>query len=83
MTKSKSYRRMTRADLRDFDDQAIRLILEAMNQGALGRLSSRGHVILRSPSGATCSVPAHMGDNVRTFQNVRAALRRAFPRGEF
>lgn len=48
---------LTRADLKGFDPVAIGIILGAMDRGAEGRVSRKGHAILRAPGGGTMSVP--------------------------
>lgn len=71
-----SYHVLTRAELRGFDEEATELVMTAIGHGCLGRLSSKGHVILRSPTGETTAIPRNMSAQNRTAQNARAAVKR-------
>lgn len=73
---SSAFRRLTRADLVTFDREAKDLILEAMEVGCLGRVSAKGHAILRNNTGGTTSVPRNMTAPNRSAQNARADMRR-------
>jgi hypothetical protein len=72
------FRRLTRADLITFDPEAKDLILEAMDVGCLGRISSKGHCILRNNAGGSTSIPRNMSSPNRTAQNARADMKRLF-----
>lgn len=72
------FRRLTRADLITFDREAKDLILEAMDVGCLGRISSKGHCILRNNAGGSTSIPRNMSSPNRTAQNARADMKRLF-----
>ncbi|MEU6263692.1 hypothetical protein [Saccharopolyspora shandongensis] len=74
--KTPSFRRLTGADLITFDREAKELILEAMEIGCLGRISSKGHCILRNNAGGTASVQPNLTSANRTAQNARADMRR-------
>ncbi|MFE4834477.1 hypothetical protein ACFRAU_07325 [Arthrobacter sp. NPDC056691] len=74
--KAPSFRRLTRTDLATFDREAKDLIIASMQIGCLGRISSKGHCILRNNTGGTTSVPRNMTTSNRTAQNVRSDMRR-------
>lgn len=71
-----AFRRLTRGDLTSFDREAKNLILEAMDAGCVGRVSARGHCILRNNAGGTTSIPRNLTSANRTAQNCRADMRR-------
>lgn len=70
------YHRLTREELRAFDREAKDMILDAMEAGCLGRVSSKGHVILRNNTGGTASVPRNLSSANRAGQNARADMRK-------
>lgn len=70
------FRKLTRDDLTTFDREAKDLILDAMSVGCLGRISGKGHAILRNNTGGTTSVPRNLTSQNRTAQNARADMRR-------
>lgn len=65
-------------DLRAFDDLGKELIRLAMERGGEGRVSSKGHVILRSPSGATMAVARNLKSGNRGAQNARSQFVKVF-----
>lgn len=65
------YTRLTRLDLKAFDKRAADLVLETMEYGWLGRVSSKGHAILRAPDGQTTMSVARDSDR-STGANARA-----------
>jgi hypothetical protein len=67
---------LTRTDLRGFDKQATDLILKAIEAGCTGRVSSKGHAILRNRTGQTASVPRDLSKPNRTGANTTAAVSR-------
>ena len=70
--------KLTRADLTVFHTDMRDIIMDAMERGGLGRISSKGHAILRSPNGTTTmSVPSKPKSN-RNLQNCRADFNRLF-----
>lgn len=73
-----TWKQLGQPDLRTFDDTAKKLVLKAMELGGTGRISSKGHAILRSPSGQTLSVARSLGRGNRSRQNTVAAFNRAF-----
>lgn len=73
---SAAFRRLTRADLVTFDQEAKDLILEAMSIGCVGRVSSKGHAILRNNAGGSTSVPRNLTSPNRSAQNARADMKR-------
>jgi hypothetical protein len=74
------YRQLTRADLTTFDREATDLILQAMKIGCLGRISSKGHAILRNNAGGTTSIPRNLTSQNRAAQNARADMRKFLAR---
>lgn len=78
---STSFGRLASSDLRGFDQRGRELILKAMEYGAVGRVSAKGHVILRSKGGATMSVTRNLASSNRARQNTEAAFSRIF--GEY
>lgn len=73
-----AYTKLTAADLRGFDREAKKLVLWAMEQGATGKVSSKGHAILRGPDGRTASVSPKWVLANRSAQNTRASVARLF-----
>ncbi|MEU7318445.1 hypothetical protein [Streptomyces sp. NPDC007083] len=73
---SSTFRRLSRSDLGAFDREARDLILEAMEVGCLGRISSNGHCILHNNTGGTTSIPPHITSLNRSVQNARSDMRR-------
>lgn len=71
-----SFGQLGRNDLLAFDRLAKELILEAIELGCTGRISAKGHCILRNRTGDTAAVPRHMTAPNRTAQNARAQVRR-------
>lgn len=72
------WRPLTRRDLRGFDDGACDLILKAIGYGAVGRISQKGHALLRGPDGQTMSVSRNTGMGNRGRQNAEADFVRIF-----
>lgn len=48
--------KLSREDLRAFDDDQTKAVLYAMDHGGVGRISSSGHAIIRNETGETMSV---------------------------
>lgn len=69
------YRSLAREDLTAFDRESKDLILAAMIVGCVGRISAKGHAILRN-AGGTASIPRNMTTPNRSAQNVRADIKR-------
>lgn len=76
--KPNGWKRLFRTDLKTFDDRATELVLAAMDRGAMGRISSKGHAILRGPDGQTMSVSRNTGSGNRGRQNMEAEFVRIF-----
>jgi hypothetical protein len=77
-TATAAYGQLTAGDLTGFEREARQLVLDAIKRGATGRLSNRGHVILRSPDGVrTASVARKFGWN-RSGDNARSSVERLF-----
>lgn len=68
--------RLTKKDLRGFDDDAQAAILAAVARGARGRVSRRGHAILRNSTGDSMSVTP---DSFQSSKVVRLNLEKLFP----
>lgn len=75
-TSANGWTRLTSRDLTAFDKRAKELILNAMEQGCTGKISSRHHAILRNAAGGTTSVPRNLTSQNRTSQNCEAGVRR-------
>ena len=67
---------LARSDLTTFDKEAKALILAAIEAGCIGRVSNRGHCILRNDAGQTTAVPRNMTTPNRSAQNAKAQVRR-------
>jgi hypothetical protein len=78
MSKPVEWKRLSNGDLRGFDARARELIGQAMDLGAVGRVSTKGHAILRAPNGMTISVSRTLASSNRARQNVEAQFARAF-----
>ncbi len=78
MSATNSFHKLESSELRGFDRDARELILAAMAAGGVGRISSKGHAILRAPSGATMSVSRNQKSHNRASQNTTAQYRRLF-----
>lgn len=72
------YERITKQDLRNFDDAATQLILWAQEQGARIKISNRRHAVILAPDGRTACVPRNLRLANRSAQNARAGVRRLF-----
>lgn len=73
---STGWRTLTRTDLKTFDDHMTKAVLYAMENGGVGRISARGHAIIRNTSGQTMSVSRSAGGNRKA--NAAADLCRLF-----
>lgn len=78
MSKGTSYKKLTRADLRNFDDLATEAVLVAMKHGAVGRVNSNGHAFIRAATG-TMSITRDISSKPNDAKNVQRDLRRLFP----
>lgn len=74
--KRTKFGQLTHRDLRAFDQRATDLVLTAMDVGCTGRVSSKGHAILRNSAGQTTSVPPTSISLNRSAQNAAADLKR-------
>lgn len=70
------YTRLQRTDLTTFDKEATTLVLEAMDYGWLGRISSKNHAILRAPDGQTTISVSRDSLRGRSGRNCRAQFDR-------
>lgn len=71
-----AFGRITNHDLLGFDQAARDLILNAIAQGCTGRVSAKGHCILRNNTAETASVPRNMTAPNRASRNAKAQIRR-------
>jgi hypothetical protein len=79
MNRGTPWKKLTRADLANFDSLATDAVLTAMAHGAVGRVTAKGHVNIRSPhNGETMAVSRNTGDT-RAGRNIRGDLKRLFP----
>lgn len=72
----KQYRKLRRNDLLGFDRDAVALILEAIAAGCDGKVSNRGHCILRNNTGGTTAIPKNLKTVNRGAKNARAQINR-------
>lgn len=70
------WRTLTKADLKTFDDHQTKAVLYAMDHGGVGRISSKGHAIIRNQQGQTMSVSR--SDGGRRRQAIASDLCRLF-----
>lgn len=75
-----SFGPLTKRDLTAFDQEATDLILEAIELGCTGRVSTKGHCIIRNNSGETTAVPRNLSTLNRGSQNAKAQIRRLLNR---
>ena len=75
---SNGYHVLNRNDLRGFNEPAIQIIVAAMEAGAVGRVSNKGHAIIRAPGGGTMSVSKDPTKANRGLQNQLSDFRRLF-----
>lgn len=66
---------MTREDLAGWSDLTAGLVLEATAAGWVGRVSSKGHIVMRAPDGET-TLGMGREEGKRAYQNNLAAFRR-------
>jgi len=78
MKRGTPWKKLTRADLTNFDTTATGAVLTAMDQGAVGRVTARGHATIRGDNGQTMSVTRDTSAP-HCKQNIHADLRRLFP----
>jgi hypothetical protein len=75
----RSWRKLTRGELKTCDDHAKAVVLEAMDKGAVARVGTRGHIMLRNPdTGYTMSVTPN---SVKSRHIIRQNLRRLLQPG--
>lgn len=72
------YGELRRTDLKGFDQRSQNIVLMAMERGGVGRISSKGHAILRSPNGQTMSVSRNTANGNRSSANMENDFRRCF-----
>lgn len=72
------YHVLNRNDLRGFNEDAIKIILAAMDAGGVARVSRSNHCIIRGPQGGTMSVAMGITKANRGIQNATAEFKRVF-----
>lgn len=78
--RSERWHRLTRRDLTSFDDHATSTVLAAMERGGVGRISTKGHAILRNPkTGETMGVAPSSN---KSKQVIAIRLRKLFPESD-
>ena len=75
------YQRLTSDDLKHCDDLAKKLTLTAMEAGCTGKVSHRGHIIIRNADGQTCAIAPKLTTHNRSAQNARADIQRLLAHG--
>jgi len=63
------------AQLKGFDADARKLILDAIEAGCTGRVSAKGHAILRNAGRGTCSIAPKLPAANRARQNTMSSYR--------
>jgi hypothetical protein len=76
-----TYTEFTRADLAGYDKECIEVALSAQSLGWTGRMSSKGHMILRAPDGES-TMSVSRSSNGRSLANMKANLDRWKRRSE-
>jgi hypothetical protein len=71
-----AWRVLTRQDLPAFDNEAASIVLDASEMGWLGRISTKGHAIMRAPDGNTTISVSRDSSRGRSGKNARADLER-------
>lgn len=71
-----TYSAITRADMAGFDAKCIDLAMEAQELGWTGKMSSKGHMIMRAPDGETTFSISRRWTNGRAGMNMRSNLER-------
>lgn len=80
MTAPHTFKKLTRADITGgFSDSSIELILLAMEHGGTGRMSSKGHCIIRNDAGQTTSLSRNTGNGHKRTGNAAQDIKRLFP----
>lgn len=67
-----TYDKLTRSDMSGFDKECIDLAMEAVDFGWTGKMSSKGHLILRAPDGTTTMSISRRWTNGRSGLNMRS-----------
>lgn len=71
-----TYDKITRSTMAGFDKECIDLALEAQELGWVGKMSSRGHLIMRAPDDETTMSISRRWTNGRSGLNMRSNLER-------
>lgn len=78
-TRRGPWTRLTRRDLAGFDDDAVKAIQYATERGALGKISNRGHVMLRNRDGQIMAVTRN---STKSKQVVMVNVKKLFGEAE-
>lgn len=70
------FKKIGKRDLTVFDDEATQLVMEMMDAGWTGRLSQRGHAIMRAPDGQATHSISRDSLRGRSGRNARAIFER-------
>lgn len=68
--------RLTRNDLRGFDQASRDLLLNAQDQGARIRITRNGHAVVHGPYGLSTTVAPNLTYANRTAKNAKAGIAR-------
>lgn len=72
------WQKLTKRDLTNFDDYGERAVLYAMKHGGVGKISNRGHAMIKTPSGEIMGVAP---DTRKARQVIAIKLRDLFGNG--
>lgn len=76
------YRRLQRDDIAAFDSTATDLVMEATDHGWVGRVTKRGHAVMRSPDGKWSMTLSRDSLRGRSGRNARSYFERWLNREE-
>lgn len=68
--------KLTASELKRYDAEARELVLRMIDDGWSGRISSRGHAILRAPDGKSTASVSPNYHRSRAGKNAEAVYRR-------
>ena len=78
MNRGTTWKKLVRKDLTTFDDNATRVVLAAMGQNAVGRITGRGHAFIKAPNGGGTMSVSRDTSAPNCLKNVEADFRRLF-----
>lgn len=73
---AEKWTRLTREDVPGFDKTMTEIVLEMGEHGWVGRLSSKGHAIMRAPDGVTTHAVSRDSLRGRSGRNTRSTFER-------